>query len=152
MKVRPTQSRDIPALETILSATGLFPTEMLPELIQGFLSGEVDDEHWLTCELDGTVIGFCYAVQEQLTEGTWNMRAIGVLPGVQHRGAGSALVAALQGDLKKAGHRVLILDTSGAPEFLAAQKFYRACGFTEEARIRDFWTAGEDKIVFWKAL
>ncbi|MEO1249198.1 MAG: GNAT family N-acetyltransferase, partial [Pseudomonadota bacterium] len=31
-------------------------------------------------------------------------------------------------------------------------EFYRRCGYVEEARIRDFWSAGDDKIVFWKAL
>jgi ribosomal protein S18 acetylase RimI-like enzyme len=47
---------------------------------------------------------------------------------------------------------VLLVETSGLPAFARARAFYRARGFDEEARIRDFYAAGEDKIVFWKAL
>ena len=36
--------------------------------------------------------------------------------------------------------------------FLATRAFYRRNGYDEEARIRDFYGPGEDKIVFWKAL
>ena len=42
--------------------------------------------------------------------------------------------------------------TSGLPSFERTRGFYRLCGYDEEARIRDFYQAGEDKIVFRKAL
>ena len=45
-----------------------------------------------------------------------------------------------------------LVETSGLPEFERARAFYRKCGYEEEARIREFYNAGEDKIVFRKAL
>ncbi len=152
MNIRPTTSDDLPALQVVLKGTELFPPELLPDMISGFLSEGASEDRWLTCELDSHPIGFCYAVPEPLTEGTWNMLAIAVLPEKQGSGAGTALVDRLESDLRTQGQRLLIVDTSGADGFAETREFYRKNDYIEEARIRDFWAKGDDKIVFWKAL
>ncbi len=136
----------------MLDGTELFPSEMLPDMLSDFLSSSEGTDIWLTYEADGVPIGFCYAAPEALTEGTWNMLAIAVLPSKQGLGAGGAIVAHLEDTLRKQGHRVLIADTSGAEAFSQTRAFYRKAGYTQEARIRDFWAQGDDKVVFWKAL
>ncbi|MEO9826680.1 MAG: N-acetyltransferase [Paracoccaceae bacterium] len=151
MNLRPSISSDIPDLQAVLDETELFPSEMLPDMIGGFLSGKSDDL-WITCEESGGVIGFCYVLPEQLTEGTWNMAAIAVSPKNQGQGAGRALVQEVEATLAKRGIRVLIVDTSGTDAFEQTRAFYRSNGYVEEARIRDFWADGDDKIVFWKSL
>jgi ribosomal protein S18 acetylase RimI-like enzyme len=45
-----------------------------------------------------------------------------------------------------------LVETSGLPKYDRARAFYTKCGYEEEARIRDFYTTGDDKIVFRKAL
>lgn len=125
---------------------------MLPDMLSGFLSGDGSESVWMTAEEDGNAIGFCFASPEALTEGTWNMLAIAVLPAKQGGGAGSAMVSALEKHLAEQGNRILIADTSGTDDFAQTREFYRKNGYTEEARIRDFWAAGDDKVVFWKAL
>lgn len=54
--------------------------------------------------------------------------------------------------LASQNQRVLLVETSALPEFDRTRAFYTQCGYTEEARIRDFYQAGEDKVVFWKKL
>lgn len=152
MNIRPTRVEDIPALKRVLDDTGLFPGEMLPDMVQGFLSGGDEDDIWLSCEREGAAIGFCYAVPETLADGTWNMLAVAVLPSMQGSGAGGLMVAELEARLCNQGHRILIADTSGTQKFARTREFYRRNGYTEEARIRDFWAAGDDKVVFWKSL
>ena len=152
MIVKLTKQHDLAALQLVLDGTGLFPSEMLPDMLGEFLAGETTEEIWLTCEQEGEAIGFCFAVPEQLAEGTWNMRAIAVLPSVQRGGAGRLMVATLEEKLRAAGHRVLIADTSGTAEFELTRRFYQKNGYHEEARIRDFWAAGDDKVIYWKAL
>ncbi len=61
-------------------------------------------------------------------------------------------VHALEAELRIRGARILIADTSGAAGFTAARKFYAAKGYDEEARIRDFWGTGDDKVTYWKSL
>ena len=136
----------------MLDGTQLFPSEMLPNMVADFLGPQTSDELWLTCERDGKAIGFCYAVPEALADGTWNMLALAVLPEFQGTGSGSALVAALETRLRADGHRVLIADTSGTQEFAKTRAFYAKNGYDEEARIRDFWASGDDKVTFRKAL
>jgi N-acetylglutamate synthase-like GNAT family acetyltransferase len=152
MKVRLTKQEDIPALNAVLDGTGLFPSDMLPDMIQGFFSTEETPDIWLTCEKAGAAIGFCYAMPETLTEGTWNMLAIAVLPEVQSGGAGTALVKALEERLRDEGQRVIIADTSGTEAYTKTRNFYLKTGYIQEARLRDFWGDGDDKIVFWKSL
>jgi ribosomal protein S18 acetylase RimI-like enzyme len=152
MNIRPTNANDLIPLQGVLNETELFPSDMLPEMLAGFLSGLQSDEVWLTCEVEGAAVGFCYAAPETLADGTWNMLAIAVLPSMQGRGCGGAIVSRLEAVVKAMGQRILIADTSGTDAFRKTRAFYHKCGYTEEARIRDFWAAGDDKVVFWKQL
>ena len=152
MKIRPTKHDDIPSLQQVLDETALFPSEMLPDMLEGFLSNGESSDIWLTCEASGEPVGFCYAVPEELADGTWNMLAIAVLPHKQGSGCGAAIVKHLEAELSARRQRILIVDTSGADAFAKPREFYRKNGDSEEARIRDFWAPGDDKVVFWKSL
>jgi GNAT superfamily N-acetyltransferase len=152
VNIRPTKSGDIPALAAVLDGTGLFPSEMLAAMLSGFLGANENNEVWFTSEANGEAVGFCYAAPEKLTDGSWNMLAIAVLPSHQGKGLGRAIVKHLENYLEKQGHRILIADTSGTDQFEQTREFYKKNGYAEEARIRDFWAAGDDKISFWKNL
>ena len=152
MEIRPTKHDDIAALQEVLNGTKLFPSEMLPDMVSSFLSIDESPDIWLTCEANGLAVGFCYAVPEELANGAWNMLAIAVLPTKQGGGCGGAITKHLEAELKERGQRILIADTSGADDFAQTREFYRKNGYVEEARIRDFWASGDDKIVFWKSL
>jgi ribosomal protein S18 acetylase RimI-like enzyme len=54
--------------------------------------------------------------------------------------------------LVECGARLLLMETSGLASFERQRTFYRKCGYHEEARIRDFYQVGEDKIAFRKTL
>jgi ribosomal protein S18 acetylase RimI-like enzyme len=54
--------------------------------------------------------------------------------------------------LQVSGQRVLLVETSGLPEFALTRKFYARCGYEEEARVRDYYAAGNDMVVFRKVL
>ena len=149
--IRPTVHTDLPALEAVVDATELFPSEMLADMTSGFLAGETTGEAWLTLDDDGPV-ALAYYAPERMTEGTWNVLAIAVHPDVQGRGHGSALMRHIEAALAERGERVLLVDTSGVPAFDRTRAFYRGLDYDEEARIRDYWAAGDDKVVFRKAL
>ena len=46
----------------------------------------------------------------------------------------------------------MIVETSGADEFRLTRKFYENLNYHKEATIRDFWSEGDDKVIYWKKL
>ena len=149
--IRPTVAADLPALKTIISVNQMFPAEMLDNMIGSFLAGEAAEERWLTVD-DGGPIAVAYHVPERMTDGTYNLLLIAVHPDRHGQGLGAALMAHVEADLAARSARVLLVETSGLPEFERTRRFYRHIGYEEEARIREFYAAGEDKVVFRKAL
>ena len=142
---------DICALERVLEETGLFTPSLLRPMSADFIAG-VGDDLWLTLLISGDVAGLACLAPEQMADNVWNLRAIAVSPGFQGRGGGRALIAEADKRLRERGGRLLIVDTSSLPAFEHARAFYPALGFREEARIRDFWAEGDDKVTFAKAL
>ncbi len=151
MDIRYTESGDIAGLKQVLDQIDLFPSTMLDDMVKGFLDGETDDL-WLTLEVDSTAIGFCYANPEQMTEDTWNILALAVSPAHQGNGAGAKLTRQMEVQIEDQGGRIIIVDTSGTDAFTQTRSFYEKAGYTEKARIRDFWAKGDDKVTFWKSL
>ena len=149
--IKSTTSNDIAGLTTVLDETKLFPSEMLSEMLAPALE-RTPDAFWLTCHHCGEAVGLCYTTPEEMAGGTWNMLALAVRPDLQGNRLGSALVSAAEQRLKDKRQRILIVETSGKDDFTRARKFYTRKGFEEEARIRDFWADGDDKVIFRKAL
>ena len=151
IEIKRTTYDDLDGLRKVLVDTALFPDDMLPDLLSRSLSG-ADRALWLTCHHRGSAAGFSYTVPEDLTDGAWNMRALAVSPALQGSGLGSALVRATEAELRQMGGRLLIVDTSGTDDFAVTRRFYRRNGYAEEARIRDFWAEGADKVTYRKSL
>lgn len=149
--IKPTTKDDVSALQIVLDRTELFPSAMLPEMLAPALTGETE-AFWLTCHVDGSPVGFCYTAPEELTDGTWNMLALAVHPDLQGSGLGTALVEAAEQHLRSQGQRILLVDTSSTDDFALTRKFYARNGYEEEARVRDFWSAGDHKVIFRKSL
>ena len=150
MLIRPITPADLPGLKTIINATELFPGEMLEAMTAPHLQGE-GEEIWLTAEADGP-LGLAYAAPERMTEGCWNLLLIAVHPARQGQGIGTRLTQEVERRLSGSAARLLLVETSGLPEFEGTRGFYRRRGYEEEARIREFYRAGEDKIIFRKRL
>ncbi len=148
--IRPTTPGDTLALKTIIDSTGLFPSEMLDDMLVGYFSGDSTGDFWLTDD-EGGPVAVAYCAPERMTRGTWNLYLIAVHLDQQGKGRGAALLQHVEQALAGRGERVLLVETSGLPAFERTRGFYRKCGYDEEARIRDFYQAGEDKIVFRKA-
>lgn len=149
--IRPTLRRDLPALKAMIDANGLFPSEMLDDMVSSFFTGGAGAEQWLTVD-DGGPVAVAYYVPERMTQGTWNLLLIAVHPDRQGQGQGTALLRHIEQALGADGERLLLVQTSGLESFGRTRTFYRSRGYAEEARIRDFYQAGEDKVIFRKVL
>ena len=149
--IRPLRADDLPALKSVVDATGLFPSEHLDDMV-GDAPDRDGPELWLTAEDGGRPVALAYCAPEPMTDGTWNLLLIAVHPSRQGRGIGAAAMRRVEDELAARGARVLLVDTSALPGFARTRAFYRGLGYEEEARIREYWAAGDDKVVFRKAL
>ncbi len=147
--IRTPRESDKDAIRAVVEATEMFPPEMLDEMMTPYFEG-VETELWFV--VGAPAIAVAYAIPERLTSGTWNQLLIAVKPSDQGKGIGKLLMRNLENVVERHGGRLILVETSGVPDFEDTRSFYRAIGYTEEARIRDFYDLGDDKIVFRRAL
>ena len=153
--IRPTAPEDTNALLALAEATGLFEASQIEELTQ-MLNQHFNDKAnsqslWFT-DCTEHPVGVAYVAPERMTHGTWNLYLIAIHPNYQKQGRGAALLQHVEKVLTAQGERVLLVETSGTDDFEYVRKFYRDSGYEEEARIRDFYVDGVDKVVFRKSL
>ena len=151
LTIRALRRADLADIRHVLDTSGLFPSDMLADMAEPFLNGEAPCS-WLVALREGRTIAFAYCKPEQMTEGTYNLLAIAVDSDHQRSGAGAALVRHLESVLRQGDGRLLLVETSTDSDQDGARAFYAKEGFTEEARIRDFYAPGQTKVVFWKQL
>ncbi|MEL6531352.1 MAG: GNAT family N-acetyltransferase, partial [Pseudomonadota bacterium] len=135
----------------LVDANQMFPPEMLPDMTAPYFAGETGTHRWIVFD-HGHVKGVAYYVPEQLTDGAWNLLLIAVDPVVHGDGIGTTLMEYIEADLVQQDARILLVDTSGMPEFERTRGFYDMLGYEREARIRDYYSVGDDKVTFRKAL
>ena len=142
---------DLPALKQVIDANQLFPADMLDKMIFDYFNNDRCQDYWFTYD-NGKPIAIAYCAPEKMTAGTWNLYLIAVHPDYQGIGLGTSIVRHVEQALARQGERILLVETSGLASFESTRKFYRQCGYHQEAIIREFYQAGEDKIVFCKSL
>ena len=154
--IRPTVPADTPVLVPLAEQTGVFkPLEIqaLREVLDDYHDANRAAGHrCVTLEREGGVLGFAYYAPEAMTDRSWSLWWIAVLPGQQGRGLGAGLLKHVEEDARAAGARVLFIDTSSLPHYEPTRKFYLKHGYEVTAVLRDFYADGDDKVVFRKRL
>lgn len=153
--IRPATLNDEKAIMAIAEAIGLFSPQELSELgnlLTEYFDGNLGSNHFWIVYDDVEPAGVAYYAPEPYTCGTWNLYFIVVHPNRQGEGCGGKLLHYVEQTLAARGERLLLVETSGLPSFERTRAFYRKHGYEEEARIREFYEAGDDKIIFRKVL
>ncbi len=98
----------------------------------------------------GEVAGYiCYG-PTPATEGTYDIYWIAVSPAMQKKGIGRKLLAFGEDEIRKEKGRIIVIETSSQQKYHPTQQFYQKNGYVIEARLKDFYRPGDDKIVFIK--
>ena len=154
--VRPLRAEDAPALRALLEATGVFTSVELEAAMHDVEAGSDEETlhgyRFRVAEDDGTAVGFtCYG-RAWFSDGTWDLFWIAVDPARQRAGVGGSLLAAAEEAASAEEGRMMLAETASKPSYEAARRFYRRNGYSEIARIPDFYAEGDDKIVYAKPL
>jgi len=150
--IRHIHKADMQALRAIIDSNELFPSELLDDMTADFFNNPDSQDIWLTKEIDGNPIAIAYCAPERMTTGTYNLYLIAIHKDYQGKGIGTEVIEHVENMLRENSNRILIVETSGLPEFELTRKFYYKLNYKHEATISEFYQEGEDKVVFLKKL
>lgn len=145
---------DLAGVVELAVSSGLFPVEevgVVQELLAEHVAGRTPLHVCLVDDDDG-LQGVAYYQPAHGVDGTWYLLMIGVTRAEQGRGRGAALMHEVERDLRNTSQRLLLVETSGVPEFAMTRLFYLGLGYEEEARVRDYYAPGDDMVLYRKAL
>jgi ribosomal protein S18 acetylase RimI-like enzyme len=111
-----------------------------------------DDAHVPDYEFTGAfegerLLGYACAGPTPATEGTFDLYWLAVDAAAQGKGIGTALVREVERGLHHRGARMLLVETSSRPDYSNTRAFYERCGYSEAARIKDFYAPADDRIM-----
>ena len=136
-------------LESIVRATGVFTDPEIAVAVELF--DATDDDYEFLGAFDGDLlIGFACFGPTPSTQGTYDLYWIAVHPDAQRSGAGAALMGEVERRLAERNARVIVVETSSRPSYESTRGFYDRRGYRESARIQDFYTPGDDRVVLTK--
>jgi ribosomal protein S18 acetylase RimI-like enzyme len=150
--IRNLEPRDRAAIANIVQSVGNFnqaEIECALELVDACLNDPNQKDYRIVVdEIAGEVCGYACWGPAPLTKGTFDLYWIAAHPGVQGRGVGRALMAHVENQVRAENGRLLIIETSSKESYGKTVGFYRRLGYEEASRIRDFYDAGDDKLIF----
>lgn len=147
--LRPITPEDIPAVVDLVVAAGMFTPEDA-----GFLGTALEpQEDGTTCLVEDAPGGAGLASvllyrPEEAADRAFDLTMIAVHPDLQGTGRGRALMRHAEQDLRGRGQRLLVVRTSGTEQYAGTRAFYRRLGYAEHTRVPDWWTDGDDLVLF----
>ncbi|MBK6785245.1 MAG: hypothetical protein IPG79_16970 [Saprospiraceae bacterium] len=84
-EIRMVKRDDVSDLKSVLDTIQLFPSEMLDDMIADYLDNPETEEIWFTETENKKPISVGYCAPEKLTDGTYNLYAIGVRSDIQSK-------------------------------------------------------------------
>lgn len=139
----------------ILGATGAFTPGEIDVALELFddamrsaesyeLVGVFDDA--------GTLAGYACWGPTPGTDRGYDLYWIAVDPAAHGSGWGTALMLAVEEQLRARDARLLVVETSSRDSYAVTRLFYERRGYVERARVRGFYAEGDDRVIFTKQL
>ena len=154
--IRPTTPADTPHLLKLTEETGVFkPHEIvaLDEVLSDYHAENHKEGHIaVTFEQAGHILGYAYYAPAAMTDRTWYLYWIAVKRDTHAKGIGGKLLRHAEDDIRKQNGRVLFIETSSLPHYELTRKFYVKHGYETAATLRDYYSDGDDMVVFRKKL
>ncbi|MBN1443584.1 MAG: GNAT family N-acetyltransferase [Planctomycetes bacterium] len=153
-RLRTTRADDRGAILEIIAATGRFRSDeqavAWEVLREAETRGATSGYHSWCLAREGTVAGWVCFGPTPCCAGTFDVYWLAVDPAHQGRGLGRILLEHAESEIRSAGGRLSVVETSSRADYEPTRAFYRKMGYSEAARLAGLYAAGDDKIVFLK--
>ncbi len=154
--IRPARPDDTPALLALTAGTGLFKpyeVEVLEEVLDDYHEGRSGADHAaVVLERDGRIVGYAYYAPDVMTDRSWYLYWIAAEKAAQGTGVGTELMGHVEADVRARSGRVMFIEVSSMPHSELTRRFYLKLGYEVTGVLRDFYSDGDDMVVFRKRL
>lgn len=145
------------SIEAILRSTDFFyeyEIETALELADETLDKGEDKSgyYWLTIKDSDGLVAFTNYGKNAFSTHSWELYWIAVHDNSRHKKLGSALLKAVEDDVRKRGGKILWIETSGRPKYESTEAYYRRNGYELAASLKDFYGPGDPKQIYVKEL
>ena len=148
--------RDCEGVRAIVENTGFFrPDEVAiaVELVEERLArGAASGYHFIFAELGDELAGYACYGPIACTVGSYDLYWIAVAPSWQRHGIGRILVEAVESRVAAHGGTRIYIDTSSQAKYAPTRAFYERNGFHCVARLPDFYSPGDDRVIYVEVL
>lgn len=154
--IRKLSETDRPSLESILNDTEEFipeEREVALELINEALNNDEQDYYIVyVYEEDNVILGYYCIGQRSLTDGVYDLYWIVVDSNSQNKGIGKKLLEHAEKYAENKKGRWILIETSSKEKYLKTRNFYLRNYFTQVAEIKDFYSVGDNLLIYGKYL
>lgn len=157
LKFRTTpQLSDIKSIRDIVESTKFFydhEIDIAVELVEERLKlGESTGYYFVFAEADGITVAYsCYG-PISMSKTSFDLYWIATHNDFRGKGIGKKLLEETFIEARKMGCKIIIAETSGLQHYESTRGFYTGTGFGLEARLKDFYDLGDDKLFYTKRI
>lgn len=148
--------RDIKRVMEIVESTKFFydhEVEIAAELVAERLShGESTGYHFVFAEVDGVTAAYSCFGPITMSKTSFDLYWIATHNDFRGKGIGRKLLDETCKQAKEMGCNILIAETSGLEHYAPTRAFYDSNQFDLEARLKDFYAMGDDKLFYTKRI
>lgn len=147
---------DIKSIHDIVESTKFFydhEIEIAVELVTERLNqGEVSGYYFVFAEVDGVTTAYSCFGPISMSKTSFDLYWIATHNDFRGKGIGKKLLDETYKQASAMGCKIIIAETSGLPHYAPTRAFYNTTEFTLEARLRDFYDIGDDKLFYSKRI
>jgi GNAT superfamily N-acetyltransferase len=108
--------------------------------------------YWLKIIDEDGVVAFANYGKNAFSTHSWELYWIAVHNNSRHKKLGTALLEAVEDEVRKHKGKILWIETSGRPKYAATEAYYRRNGYELAASLKEFYGPGDPKQVYVKVL
>jgi ribosomal protein S18 acetylase RimI-like enzyme len=147
---------DVGRVRTLVASTGFFnaaEVEVAADLVTERLTKGIRSGcEFVLAERGCSLAAFACYGPIYGTQDSFELYWIAVAPDEQGRGLGGEVYARAEAAMREAGAKHIYADTSTSDRYAPTRGFYQRLGFSEQARLADFYAPGDGKTVYVKGL
>ena len=149
-------NRDIERVREIVESTKFFydhEVEIAAELVaERFNGGESTGYYFVFADLDGITVAYSCFGPITMSTTSFDLYWIATHFDYRGKGIGKKVLGETCRIARTMGCSIIIAETSGLPHYEPTRAFYISNNFELEARLKDFYTMGDDKLFYTRRI